>query len=111
MFRRLFLPLLAGILIIASVEFIIYIKMRPSFWEKTAWLLHDPYRGEQFDRLVVYEKLNQLLQQKPDIISVGDSSGFFSIHPKIVNRYLNGLKYVSLSTGANQGRMERRRFR
>ena len=38
---------------------------------------------------------------EPDIISVGDSSGFFSLQPAIINRYLGGWKYVDLNTGAN----------
>jgi hypothetical protein len=48
------------------------------------------------------EKLSRLLQHNPDIISVGDSSGFFSLQSTIINRYLGGRRYVNLSTGANQ---------
>jgi hypothetical protein len=84
------------------IEAGVQLAIRPTFWDKTTWLLHDPYRGELFDRLIVEEKIRQLEPLKPDIISVGDSSGFFSIQPNIVNRYLHGLKYASLSTGANQ---------
>jgi hypothetical protein len=47
------------------------------------------------------KKLDELLDSEPDIISVGDSSGFFSIQPTIINRYTHGLKYVNLSTGGN----------
>lgn len=84
--------MILAMLIIGTIEAGIYIIRKPSFWEKTGWLQHDPYRDETFDRLIASEKLQQLLPEKPDIISVGDSSGLFSIQPKIVNRYLRGLK-------------------
>lgn len=102
MLKRFWLPFCSAILIIAAVEAGVQLVMHPGFWDKTTWLLHDPYRSELFDRLIVEEKIRQLEPLKPDIISVGDSSGFFSIQPTIVNRYLHGLKYASLSTGANQ---------
>ncbi|HZL59467.1 MAG TPA: hypothetical protein VFC38_07180 [Stellaceae bacterium] len=50
----------------------------------------------------MYERLSHLEDSEPDIISVGDSSGFFSLQSTIVNRYTNGLKFLSLNTGANQ---------
>jgi len=102
MVRKFWLPFVMAILLCGLIEAGIYAVRQPDFWDKTAWLQHDPYRGELFDRLVVSEKLKQLLPEKPDIISVGDSSGFFSLQPNIINRYLHGLKYASLSTGANQ---------
>jgi hypothetical protein len=43
-----------------------------------------------------------LAEARPDIISVGDSSGFHSVQPTIVNRYTHGLKYVNLNIGSNQ---------
>src|SRR5205823_4346972 len=99
---HLIAPIAFGLCFVALVELGIHLKYHPTFWEKTTWLLHDPYRGEHFDRVIVAEKLSNLLDLDADIISVGDSSGFFSLQPTIVNRYLHGLKYVNLSTGANQ---------
>lgn len=101
LYLRLLLPILAAIVIILIAERAIQSYLQPGFWDKTAWLMHDPYRGEGFDRVIVQEKLQNLLKLNPDIISVGDSSGFFSLQPTIVNRYLDGKRYVNLSTGAN----------
>jgi hypothetical protein len=100
---RLIAPIALALGLVGLLELAIQVIYRPTFWEKTTWLLHDLYRGgELFDRGVVVEKLGNLLDLDADIISVGDSSGFFSLQPRIVNRYLHGMKYVNLSTGANQ---------
>ena len=92
---KLWLPISIALLLILSVECAVQVIKRPGFWEKTTWLLHDPYRGELFDRLITFEKLKAVQEARPEIISVGDSSGFFSIRPNIVNHYLRGLKYFS----------------
>lgn len=101
-FSRLIFPALAALGCIVAVEYAIDVKLAPSFWDRTPWLLHDPYTSEYFDRLIVKEKLENLLEGAPDIITVGDSSGFFSLQPTIVNRFLDGKRLVNLSTGGNQ---------
>src|SRR6266705_1702559 len=83
------------------MEGAVAIAFKPTFWDRTTWLLHDPYCEESLDRVLISERLQALADSKPDIISVGDSSGFFSIQPTIVNRYTRGLKYINLSTGGN----------
>ena len=102
LYRRLLFPVVAALVAILAGEVAIQFQMAPTFWDKTLWLLYDPYRGEGFDRIVVQQKLQNLLKFNPEVISVGDSSGFFSLQPTIVNRYMDGKKYVNLSTGANQ---------
>jgi hypothetical protein len=99
--NRLLLPIVAFVALIAAIETLLWMRFNPNLVERSGWLLHDPYKGEPFDRVEVREKLRNLEDSEPDIISVGDSSGFFSIQPTIVNRYTHGLKYVNLSTGAN----------
>lgn len=102
--KRLAVPVLFTVAFIGLAELFIQVRFAPSFWDRSGWLMHDPYKGgELFDRVIVYEKLSKLLTPDVKIISVGDSSGFFSLQPTIVNRYTHGLKYVNLSTGANQG--------
>lgn len=102
-FRRVVIPALFAILIGGALEGFIAIKFEPDFWQKSTWLMHDPYHGgEIFDRLELYLRLSHLDQTDPDIISVGDSSGFFSLQSTIINRYLGGVKFLSLNTGANQ---------
>ena len=101
-FNRLILPAVCAIAIIGAVELGIELRYHPGFWQKTTWLMHDPYRGEIFDRVELYERLSRLEDSDPDIISVGDSSGFFSLQSTIVNRYTFAHKFLSLNTGANQ---------
>ena len=100
--KRLILPTLLAIGIVCVVEVVTQLRYRPNFWQKTSWLMHDPYRGELFDRVEMYIRLSHLEDSDPEIISVGDSSGFFSLQSTVVNRYTNGHKFLSLNTGANQ---------
>jgi hypothetical protein len=101
-FRRLILPVFCAILLAGAAELAIDLRYHPTFWQKSTWLMHDPYRGEIFDRTELYLRLSHVEDSEPDIISVGDSSGFFSLQSKIVNRYTEDYKYISLNTGANQ---------
>jgi hypothetical protein len=101
-FARVILPALAGIALASVVELSLYLGFHPGFWQRTTWLMHDPYRQELFDRVELYLRLSHLEDTDPDIISVGDSSGFFSLQSKVVNRYTGGAKFLSLNTGANQ---------
>ena len=101
--KRLILPALCALVIVSIVEFAIDITWRPTFWQKSTWLMHDAYHGgEIFDRLEMSTRLSALLDNDPDIISVGDSSGFFSLQSTVVNRFTGGLKFLSFNTGANQ---------
>jgi hypothetical protein len=101
-FRRLILPALCTIGLICAIETAIQLRFHPGFWQKTTWLMHDPYKGELFDRSELYLRLSHLEDSDPDIISVGDSSGFFSLQSTIVNRFIPGYRFLSLNTGANQ---------
>lgn len=98
---RLIVPICCAVALIGILEISLQLTLRPTFWQKSNWLLHDPYRPEVFDRLVLYEKLSTLENTDPDVIMVGDSTGFFSIQPTIVNRYTHGLTVENFSTGAN----------
>lgn len=94
-------PVLFALALAATIELAIEFRYAPSFWQKTTWLVHDPYRGEPFDRVELFERLRALEDTRPEIISVGDSSGFFTLQSTIVNRYTHGAYYLSLNTGAN----------
>jgi hypothetical protein len=100
--HRLLFPALFALGLAGVIETAIEVVFRPGFWQRTTWLMHDPYKGEPFDRIVLYEKLSHFENSDPEIISVGDSSGFFGLQSRIVNRYLDGHRYLSLNTGANQ---------
>jgi hypothetical protein len=99
---RVILPAGFAVAMAAVIELVLYVGFYPTFWQRTAWLMHDPYRPELFDRIELYVRLSHLEDSDPDIISVGDSSGFFSLQSKVVNRYTGGAKFLSLNTGANQ---------
>src|SRR6266478_2328678 len=98
---RLIGSIVLAVLVIVIVEINIYWHFQPTFWERTSWFLHDPYRGESFDRLVLSEKLQAVENANPDFITVGDSSGFFSLNPEIIDTYLPGKHLFNTSTGAN----------
>jgi len=99
--RRLILPVICTIGLIGAIELAFEQLYHPGFWQKTTWLMHDPYKQEIFDRIELYERLGHLEDSDPEIVSVGDSSGFFSLQSTIVNRYTFGHKFLSLNTGAN----------
>ena len=101
-FGRVVLPALVAVAFAGLVELTLYLAYHPDFWRRTTWLMHDPYRPELFDRVELYLRLSHLEDSDPDIISVGDSSGFFSLQSKVVNRFTGGTKFLSLNTGANQ---------
>lgn len=99
--KAVLIPAAIIIAVIGLIEFSLWQTFHPNFLDRSAWLLHDPYRGESFDRVMLYEKLRNLEDTNPDIISVGDSSGLFSLQATIINRYTHGARYVNFSTGAN----------
>jgi hypothetical protein len=98
-FRRVLLPILFALSVGGAIELAIELRFHPGFWQRSTHLLYDPYRGEPFDRSELVTRLRNVENSEPDIISVGDSSGFFSLQPAIINRYLDGWKYVDLNTG------------
>jgi hypothetical protein len=102
MMRGLGIPVICFLSVIGLIELTIQEKFHPGFWQKSTWLTFDPYQGATFDRVEAFTKLDQLTDTEPDIISVGDSSGFFSLQSNIINRYIKPYKYVNFSTGANQ---------
>jgi hypothetical protein len=99
--RRVIFPVLFAIALAGSIELAIELRFHPGYWQRSTYLMYDPFRSEQFDRAELAIRLGNVQDSDPDIISVGDSSGFFSLQPTIVNRYLHGWKYVDLNTGAN----------
>jgi hypothetical protein len=59
--------------------------------------------AEPIHKVTIYEKLADAVERRPDIIQIGDSSGFHGIVPHIVEQYLGGFKYANLSCCANSG--------
>jgi hypothetical protein len=82
--RRLILPLLCALGLVGATGGAVQRIWYPTFWRKTAWLMHDPYHGgEIFDRIELDIRLSHLENSDPNIISVGNISGFFSLQAEI----------------------------
>ena len=93
-FRAVFLAL--GV--IAATEGVCALALRPGIVERTKFNLID-----RFHSAVIFGKLNDFADSAPDIVQVGDSSGFHGVRSDLVMRYLGGLKYVNLSCCAALG--------
>ena len=98
-----FRALLAALAIIVLVEGGYSVDNASSPVERSNYLNWNFNSDELFHKVVIYEKLQTAVRNKPDIIQVGDSSGFHGIVPRIVDQYLGGLKYENLSCCANTG--------
>jgi hypothetical protein len=93
-----FRAVLLALGVIAATEGVCALALRPGIVERTKFNLLD-----RFQSAVIFGKLNEFADSAPDVIQVGDSSGFHGVRPDIVMRYLGGLKYVNLSCCAALG--------
>lgn len=93
-----FRAILLALGVIAATEGVCALALRPGIVERTKFNLLD-----RFHSAVIFGKLADFANSAPDIIQVGDSSGFHSVQPDLVMRYLGGLKYVNLSCCAALG--------
>jgi hypothetical protein len=87
----------AGALVLL-VEGVCALALKPGFVERANVGLLD-----RFHNSVIFGKLADFERASPDIIQVGDSSGFHGVRPETVMRYLGGLTYVNLSCCADTG--------
>ena len=71
--------------------------------ERSSYLNWNFESVELLHKVIIYEKLANAVRDQPDVIQVGDSSGFHGIVPAIVDQYLGGLRYENLSCCANTG--------
>jgi hypothetical protein len=88
----------ATIALVALIEGVCALALRPGLVERSDLGLLD-----RFHNSVIFGKLADFESSAPDIIQVGDSSGFHGVRPEIVMGYLGGLKYVNLSCCAGTG--------
>lgn len=84
--------------LIGFVEGVCALSLRPSFVERANTGLLDLFHNS-----VIFGKLDAFADTSPDVIQVGDSSGFHGVRPEVVMHYLDGLKYMNLSCCANMG--------
>jgi hypothetical protein len=84
--------------LVGLIEGVCALTLRPGFLARTNVGFLD-----RFHNSVIFGKLADFEQSSPDVIQVGDSSGFHGVRPEVVMSYLGGLKYVNLSCCANTG--------
>jgi hypothetical protein len=84
--------------LIGLIEGVCALTLRPGFVERANVGLLD-----LFHNTVLFGKLDAFADSAPDVIQVGDSSGFHGVRPEVVMHYLGGLKYVNLSCCADTG--------
>ena len=93
-----FRAVLLALGVIAATEAVCALALRPGIVERTKFNLLD-----RFHSAVIFGKLDDFADSAPDVVQVGDSSGFHGVRPDIVMRHLGGLKYVNLSCCAALG--------
>jgi hypothetical protein len=84
--------------VVGLVEGVCALTLRPGFVERANVGLLDP-----FHNAAIFGKLAAFEDSAPDIVQVGDSSGFHGVRPEVVMSYLGGLTYLNLSCCANTG--------
>src|SRR5690349_8650363 len=100
-----FSPWIAALACIAALEIWFDHTFHPSPAERSnfvAYGLENNFGPDQMEA-ILDQKLLLKTTFNPDIVQVGDSSGFFGIMPEVVERYLPGLKYLNESCCGTQG--------
>src|SRR5438132_6706561 len=93
-----FRAVLLALGVIAATEGVCALALRPGLVERTNVGLLDLFHNS-----VLFGKLGAFADSSPDIIQVGDSSGFHGVRPGVVMQDLGVPKYVNLSCCANTG--------
>src|ERR1700736_7076009 len=93
-----FRTLAIAAVLVGLIEGVCALALRPGFVERANLGLLD-----LFEDGVIFGKLARFADSSPDVIQVGDSSGFHGVRPELVMPYLGGLKYVNLSCCASTG--------
>jgi hypothetical protein len=84
--------------LVALIEGVCALSLRPGFVDRA-----DVGFLDLFEDDAIFGKLAHFADSSPDVIQVGDSSGFHGVRPELVMRYLGGLKYLNLSCCASMG--------
>lgn len=87
---------------IAGLEAVVMAARRPNDVERSNFLALGYLRPESH-RSIIYEKLRAFGWSSPDVIQIGDSTGFYGVNSNIVTSRLGGLRYVNMSCCANMG--------
>jgi hypothetical protein len=98
-----FRPLLFAVATIMLFEIAVVVVAKPNIVERSNYLNWMYQISEPFHKLVIQRKLSEMVSAQPDIVQVGDSSGFFGIRPNTVMKDIGGLQYFNLSCCAGTG--------
>ena len=98
-----FKAILAALAVIAGIEAASAMVFPSTPVERSGYLNWNFNTVETFHKVIISEKLANAVRDQPDVIQIGDSSGFHGIVPRIVDQYLGGLRYENLSCCANTG--------
>jgi hypothetical protein len=101
-FISAFKPILIAVAVIAGLEAAVLAVRRPDDVERSNFLAFS-YLKPEVHRLIVYEKLRAFARSSPDVLQIGDSSGFYGVNADLVTSQLGGLRYVNLSCCAHMG--------
>ena len=101
-FISAFKPILVAAAVIAGLEAAVMAARSPNDVERSNFLTFG-YMRPEVHRLIVYEKLRAFGWSSPDIVQIGDSSGFYGVNADLVTSQLGGLRYVNLSCCAHMG--------
>jgi hypothetical protein len=93
-----FRTLAIAAVLVALIEGVCALSLRPSFVDRADLGLLDLFEDD-----VIFGKLGHFADSSPDVIQVGDSSGFHGVRPELVMPYLSGLKYLNLNCCASMG--------
>lgn len=90
---------------IGVIEAAVYSQSPVVPWKRQEFLPWSPAQNyaNPAERTFVYTKIGDLDLKSGNIFQIGDSSGFYSMMPDVVDEYLGGLKYVNLSCCNNYG--------
>jgi hypothetical protein len=98
-----FKAILFALCCIAAVEVVTDSIGHTTFLERSNLLDAGFNEADSQHRLVIYGKLEAFGAAHPDIVQVGDSSGFHAVDPALLKADLGGLSYINMSCCANMG--------
>jgi hypothetical protein len=76
-------PFAIALAVIALTEGVCALVLRPGIVERTKFNLLN-----RFHSTAVFGKLGEFADSSPDVVQLGDSSGFHGVNPDTVTRYL-----------------------
>jgi hypothetical protein len=103
LFISSFKAILVALCAIGVVEAIAWSMGESTMVDRSNLLNAGFNESDAIHRQIIYEKLKKFGTADPDILQVGDSSGFHAVEPALLAPYLGGLSYVNLSCCANMG--------